>query len=266
LSGFQNVLEATQRDAVSALKAWRLWTMLGWNDIRQRYRRSTLGPFWITLSVAMFIGVLGVIYSRIFHVEVATYLPFLTVGYVTWGFVSQVINESCGSFQEGERLIKQIRLPYGLYVFRVVWRNFIIFLHTIVIFIPIAILFRVPIGLGAFMAIPGVVLLLANLSCGALTLAILAARFRDITQIVATMTQILLFATPIMWPVSTLGEATWIAEVNPLYHLIELVRAPLLGQVPAPLSWAVGIGMLVIGMAVSLLLLNRAAKRIVFWV
>jgi ABC-type polysaccharide/polyol phosphate export permease len=259
-------LDVTRRDAVSALKAWGLWTMLGWNDIRQRYRRSTLGPFWITLSMALFIGLLGVIYSRIFHTEVETYLPFLTVGYVTWGFISQVITESCGSFQEGERLIKQIRLPYGLYVFRVVWRNFIIFLHTMAIFIPVALLFRVSLGLSVLLVVPALVLLLANLTWVAMTLAILAARFRDITQIVATMTQIMLFATPIMWPVSTLGGATWIAEVNPLYHLIELLRAPLLGSAPAPLSWAVTIGMLVIGSALALLLLNRASKRIVFWV
>src|SRR5258708_32822844 len=89
-------LDATQRDLLSAFEAWPLWTMLGWNDIRQRYRRSTLGPLWITLSMAVFIGVLGVIYSRIFHVEVDIYLPFLTAGYVTWGFIAQVINESCG--------------------------------------------------------------------------------------------------------------------------------------------------------------------------
>ncbi len=262
----QSLLDATRRDAISAVKAWRLWTMLGWNDIRQRYRRSTLGPFWITLSVAVFIGVLGVIYSRIFHVEVETYLPFLTVGYVTWGFISQVVNESCGSFQEGERLIKQIRLPYGLYVFRVIWRNFIIFLHTVVIFIPVALLFRVSVGFTVFLVVPGLILLLANLSWVALTLAIVAARFRDITQIVVTLTQIMLFATPIMWPVSTLGGSTWIAEINPLYHLIELVRAPLLGSAPAPLSWAVAIGMFVAGLALALLLLKRASRRIVFWV
>src|ERR1700730_14608158 len=80
-------IEVIRRDGLAALKAWRLWTMLGWNDIRQRYRRSTLGPFWITLSMAVFIGVLGMIYSRIFHVNVEVYLPFLTAGYVTWRFI-----------------------------------------------------------------------------------------------------------------------------------------------------------------------------------
>jgi ABC-type polysaccharide/polyol phosphate export permease len=259
-------LDVTERDVLSAFKAWRLWTMLGWNDIRMRYRRSTLGPFWITLSMAMFIGILGVIYSRIFRVDVETYLPFLTAGFVTWGLISQVVNESCGTFQEGERIIKQIRLPYGLYVFRVIWRNFIIYLHTIVIFIPVALLFHVSPGFTIFLVVPALILLLANLTWVALTLAILAARFRDITPIVATVTQILLFATPIMWPVSTLDGATWIAEINPLYHFIELVRAPLLGNSPPRHSWMVAVVTLGIGSALSLMLLNRASKRIVFWV
>jgi ABC-type polysaccharide/polyol phosphate export permease len=259
-------LDATQRDLLSAFRAWSLWTMLGWNDIRQRYRRSTLGPFWITLSMAIFIGVLGVIYSRIFHVDVETYLPFLTAGYVTWGFISQVINESCGAFQEGERILKQIRLPYGLYAFRVIWRNFIIFLHTIVIFIPVALLFQISPRITVFLIVPGLILLLANLTWIGLTLAILAARFRDMPQIVATGTQILMFATPIMWPVSVLNGAPWIAEINPIYHFIELVRAPLLGSAPTPQSWAVAIGTLVLGSALSLMLLNRASNRVVFWV
>jgi ABC-type polysaccharide/polyol phosphate export permease len=240
--------------------------MLAWNDIRQRYRRSVLGPFWITLSMALFVSLLGVIYSRIFKVELETYLPFLTAGFVTWGLISQVTNESCNAFQEGERIIKQIRLPYALHVFKVVWRNFIIFLHTIVIFIPVALLFRVQLRFAIFLVVPGLILLLANLSWIALTLAILAARFRDITQIVATMTQIAMFATPIMWPVSTLSGATWIADINPLYHFIELVRAPLLGGEPALLSWMVAVGTFVIGSALSLMLLNRASNRIVFWV
>src|SRR3954468_8139946 len=91
-------------DLVAGLRAWPLWTMLGWNDIKQRYRRSVLGPFWITLSVGIFILVLGIIYSRIFKVEIATYMPFLALGYVLWGFISQTVIESCNAYQEGERI------------------------------------------------------------------------------------------------------------------------------------------------------------------
>lgn len=260
------LVQVAQRDALSALMAWRLWTMLGWNDIRQRYRRSTLGPFWITLSVMVFISVLGVIYSRIFRTHIDTYLPYLTVGYVTWGFISQVLSESCQAFQESERIIKQLRLPYGLYVCRIVWRNFIVFLHTIVIYIPVAVFFRVWPGGTVVLVIPGLVLLLMNLTWVALILAILAARFRDIIQIVTTVIQIMLFATPIMWPVSSLEGAIWIADINPVYHFIELVRAPLLGRAPDPASWLVAGGALIVGWMLALQLLDRASNRIVFWI
>jgi hypothetical protein len=104
---------AVRRDLLSALWAWPLWTMLGWNDIRQRYRRSTLGPFWITLSMAMFIGILGVIYSRIFHVDVEVYLPFLLPGNVTWRILRQLSHDSCGAVKATLSAIDDGVMPTG---------------------------------------------------------------------------------------------------------------------------------------------------------
>ena len=257
---------AIDQDLFAAFRQWPLWTMLGWNDIRLKYRRSTIGPFWITLSMAMFILILGIVYSRIFHIAVTDYLPFLTVGYVTWGFVSQTTTDSCGAFLEGERIIKQIRLPYAVYVLRVVYRNFIIFLHNVVVFVPVAIIFSVNPGFHGLMAIPGLVLLYLNLCWVALCLSILNSRFRDLQSIVGTFVQVMLFVTPIMWPLRTLGDATYLAEINPLYHLIDIVRAPLLGQSPETSSWLVAIALMFPGSAVSMWLLHRASRRLVFWI
>jgi len=257
---------AVDQDLFAALREWRLWTTLGWNDIRQKYRRSMIGPFWITISMAIFILILGIVYSRIFHVGVSEYLPFLTVGYITWGFISLTATESCTAFLEGERIIKQIRLPYAVYVLRVVCRNFIIFLHNAVVFVPVAIIFSVNPGLHGLMAIPGLALLCLNLSWVALSLSILNSRFRDLQQIVTTFVQIMLFVTPIMWPLSTLGDSTYIAEINPLYHLIDIVRSPLLGQTPEISSWLVAIALMFPGSAVSMWLLRRASRRLVFWI
>jgi ABC-2 type transport system permease protein/lipopolysaccharide transport system permease protein len=257
---------AVYQDLFCALREWRLWTMLGWNDIRLKYRRSTIGPFWITLSMAMFILILGIVYSRIFHIGVRDYLPFLTAGYITWGFISQTTTESCGAFLEGERIIKQIRLPYAVYVLRVVYRNFIIFLHNAVVFVPVAIIFSVNPGFHGLMAIPGLVLLYLNLCWVALCLSILNSRFRDLQSIVGTFVQVMLFVTPIMWPLRTLGDATYLAEINPLYHLIDIVRTPLLGQSPDFSSWLVAIALMFPGSAVSMWLLHRASRRLVFWI
>lgn len=263
--GNRSFAAAVDRDLIAGFRAWPLWTMLGWNDIRQRYRRSVLGPFWITLSMAIFISLLGVIYSRIFNMEIRTYLPYLTLGYIVWGFISQTTNESAYAFQEAERIIRQIRLPYSVFIFRVVWRNFIVFLHTIVIFVPVAIMFDVQLGFTSLLSILGMALLCINQAWATLALAIISSRYRDVQQIVSTAVQIGMFATPIMWPVSALGNAAIIAQVNPLHHLIDLVRAPMLGATPSGLSWVVAITCAFVGWTAAILLLRRAARRLVFW-
>jgi ABC-2 type transport system permease protein/lipopolysaccharide transport system permease protein len=254
------------RDLYDGIRRWPLWTLLAWNDIRQRYRRSYLGPFWMTLSMAVFVCALGFIYSHLFHSKIEDYLPFLAVGFIVWGFIAACLTEGCHAFGEHEALIKQLKVPYSTYVLCVVWRNVVVLLHTIILFIPISLYFgRVPQPI-ALLALPGFVLLALNLVWVTLVLAILNARFRDVAQIVGTVLQVAMFATPIMWPADALGDNRIVADVNPIYHLVELIRAPLLGEAPSPLSWAVAVGMLLAGWVLAMLLFRRVERRIVYWV
>jgi ABC-type polysaccharide/polyol phosphate export permease len=253
------------RDLRAGLSNWQLWSMLGWNDIQQRYRRSAFGPFWITISMAIFIVLLGFIYSKLFHQEIATFLPYIAAGLITWGFISGTTTEACNAFVENAGIIKQIRLPYSIYVMRMIWRSFIVFLHTVVLIVPIAIFFRMDIGLNTLLFIPGMFLVILNQIWVSIVIGIFATRFRDIVQLVATAIQICMFVTPIMWPISAVPDARFIALVNPLYHLIQLVRAPLLGEVAEPLSWLVVLIMCVIGYGLAAILLDRANSRLVYW-
>jgi lipopolysaccharide transport system permease protein len=252
-------------ELIAGLYNWPVWAVMGWDDIRQRYRRSILGPFWITMSMAVFIFVLSIIYSRLFHTPLESYMPFLTAGYITWGFISSTTNESCNVFLENSRIIKQIKLPYSTYAMRVLWRNFIVYIHTIIVYIPVAIYFRVeptPMTLYVF---PGLFLVVVNQLWVTLVLGILSARYRDLQPIVVTAIQLAMFATPIMWMAGSAADLKFVADVNPLYHLIELVRAPLLGMAPQPQSWLVAIAMAVVGWAAATALMVRAARRIVYW-
>lgn len=259
------VADIVDSEVLAGFRVWRVWIILGWNDIRQRYRRSVLGPFWITLSMGVFILMLGVIYSHLFHMQLGTYLPFLSAGYIIWGLVSTIANESCLAFHESAQLIKQIKLPYTIYIQRVVWRNFIVFLHTVVIYIPVAAYFRVPLGLTSLLALPGLFLLIVNVTWAAMVLAIVSTRYRDVQPIVATVIQLAMFATPIMWPKSALGGAAIVADINPIYHLIAVVREPLLDTAPALLSWLVVCGFAVAGPALAIGLLVSKSRRLVFW-
>lgn len=256
---------AGARDLYEGIASYRLWTMLGWNDIRLRYRRSTIGPFWITISMGLFIALLGLIYSKLFNQDMAVYLPYIAVGMITWGFISNTTMEACSSFIEGAGIIKQIRLPHSLFPLRTLWRCFIVFLHTAVLMVPIALYFRIEVGAGALMAIPGMALVVINQIWLSIVVGVASTRYRDIPPLVQTMIPISMFATPIMWPASALNDARYIADINPFYHLIQLVRAPLLGEQAAPESWIVVGSMCVAGYILAAWLLTGARRRLVYW-
>jgi ABC-2 type transport system permease protein/lipopolysaccharide transport system permease protein len=252
-------------DLYEGLRAWPMWSSLGWHDIRQRYRRSVLGPLWITLSMGVLVGTLGTIYSRVFHADIASYLPYLCAGFVIWGFISSSATESCTIFMESAALIKQTKVPFSIHVLRVLWRNFIVFLHTVIIFLPLALWFGIEPHFTALLALPGLLLLYVSAMWMGLVLAILGARFRDVPWVVTNLLQVAFFSTPIMWQANALGDDPLMAELNPLYHLIELVRAPLLGQQPEPLSWLVAAALIVLGAIGTMALFRRVSQQIVYW-
>jgi ABC-type polysaccharide/polyol phosphate export permease len=221
------------QDIVDGAAMWPLWGKLGWNDILQRYRRSLLGPLWLTASMAIMVVALGVVYAQIFKIALRDFMPFLCIGLLIWGFISTILTESGTLFTGSESYIKQIRLPYSVYVYRFIWSKIIIFAHNFVIYFGILVYFQIWPGTAALYAIPGFLLMTFNGALTSLYLGMVSARFRDIPQIVASMTQIVFFVTPIMWKPELLGAHSVLMTFNPFYHLVEIVRAPLLGQLPS---------------------------------
>ncbi|HHW4682602.1 MAG TPA: hypothetical protein ACQGQI_05340 [Xylella sp.] len=69
-------------DIAAAFRKYPLVRMLGWQDVRQRYRRSVLGPFWLTISIAVMIATMGLVFGQILNVPLAEFLPFLTAGII----------------------------------------------------------------------------------------------------------------------------------------------------------------------------------------
>lgn len=249
----------------AALLATETWIFLGTHDIRQRYRRSVLGPFWITLSTAVLIGGLGVMYAGLFKMDVHEYIPYLATGMITWTFMSTVLNESCFVFTGAEGSIKASRMPLSSYVLRLLWRNMLVFLHNAVVLVGVTLWFLPFNPLGLLLAVFGLAVIGVFLFWLALLIGLLCARFRDIPQIVANVVQVVFFMTPIMWKADVLNSRMWIAEINPFYYMLELVRNPLLGQ-PMPLSLWCNVAVIVLVTAsISFLFFARFRTRIVYW-
>ncbi|KVR77787.1 MULTISPECIES: ABC transporter permease [Burkholderia] len=252
-------------DILVGVKSARVWGTLGWHDIRQRYRRSVIGPFWFTLSTAIMVIVLGALYSTLLHQEIKDYLPYLAVGLVLWQYLSTVANEGCNAFIGSAFMIKQIRIPLTIHACRIVWRNFVIMLHSF----PVVVVLLIVFGhwpTWEFLLVPlGLFLLLLHGVWISVTLGILCARFRDIPPIVTNLIQVVFFFTPVMWSPEILKDRAWVAEYNPLYHLMEIVRAPITGRPMHWESWVWSVAMLVAGLAFSQFLMRRTRNRVPYW-
>lgn len=256
------------QDLWNGLWQVQLWGRLGWLEVKRRYRRTIIGPFWSAISLGVFVIALGGVGSGLWNQEAKVYLPFLAAGMVVWMLVSNVLNESCTLFITGASLFRQMRFNYSVLAYALVWRNFIVFLHNMLVcVVAFGLLAPHLIGGTTLLAIPGMMLLLINAGWVAMLLGVLCLRFRDLQQFVTMVTQIAMFVTPIFWPPENLKGVTRFifVDLNPLYHLITVVRAPLLGRLPDAETYAAVIFMGVAGWAVTYLLMRQFRRRIPYW-
>ena len=171
-------------DLSPGFSRWRLAGALARLDIRNRYRGSVLGPFWLTLSTAIMVGALGVLYAKLFTLDVAEYLPFLAVSLIVWNTINQIVTDACTSLTAAEGIIRQMPLPYTVHVLRCVFRNAVIAAHNLPLIGVVFALYGVVPGRGVLLAIPGLMLFAVAAFAASILLGMLCARFRDIPPIV----------------------------------------------------------------------------------
>lgn len=254
-------------DIVAAARRYSLVGMLGWQDVRQRYRRSALGPFWLTISMGVMIGTIGIVFGQIFQVPMREYLPFLAAGMILWNFMSSVVMEGCTGFIAAEGIIKQLPIPLFVHILRMMWRNLLILAHNIVIFPLVLIAVGRPLEWIALVAIPGLILTAINLTWVALLLGVLCARYRDLPQIVGSALQVVYYLTPIMWMPNHLTHRTgaYLLDLNPVFHVLSVIRTPLLGDLPTALDWYVSLGLAAFGWTLAIVFYGRFKRRIAYW-
>ena len=255
------------KDILQSIKNISLPVYLAKTDIRQRYRRSTLGPWWITISTGVMIGCIGTIFGGIFKSPMDEFLPFLAIGLILWTFMSSVVSESTNVLVNAEAIIKQLPLPLFSHILRMVSRNIIILFHNILIYPIVCLFVHKAINWNILFFIPGFIILVLNLLWISLIFSIICTRFRDLGQIVASLLQIAFYLTPIIWMPKLLPARTslMILDPNPVYHLIAIVREPILGFAPSPLNWTVSIIILIFGVAASITVFNHYRARISYW-
>lgn len=216
--------------------------------------------------MAIFCLALGVVYSRLFKVDIAEYVPYLSISFVVWSFIASTLGELPNLYVDNAAYVKDICINPIAILLRVVARNVITFGHNLIIIVGIYLYFGIWPGVTALWALPGFLFILANLVAIGVSLSIIGARFRDIAPITQSLIQVIFFITPIMWFPRLVPEGSWVIAANPIAYYLDLVRSPLLGHAPAPASWVVSAFTLLLASGFASWIYRRKSARVAFWV
>jgi len=255
-------------DIARSAALWPIWARLGLQDVRLKFRRSAIGPAWIFINLAILVVSIGFIYANLLGQEPRQFIPYLTIGMILWAYLTNSIIDGGNAFVHSEGYIKQISLPIYVYLFRFFVSITATMLITMCAFVIVAVLYRLPVGLGTLLAVPGLLMLMATSLLLIAIFAHLNARFRDVAHLASVAMQVLFYVTPVIFPAHLLqnrGRLAWIVELNPMFHLLEVVRRPLLSNSAAEWhSYLVAVGIIAVLGTVSMVLVRVYGRRIVF--
>jgi lipopolysaccharide transport system permease protein len=243
-----------------------LWGTLAWFDTVLRYRRSLLGPLWITLSMGLLLLGMGPLYAVLFAVPLRRFYPHLALGVIVWHFLVGAVTDGCQVFIAAAPYLKQAAFPLSAFVWRSLARLAIQFAHHLVLYVPVAIWAGITPTPRMLLVLPGLLILLVNLHAIMTILGIATARFRDVAPIAGAAMQFLMFLTPVFWmPDSLQGRARYVLW-NPLAQLLDVVRLPLLGATPAPGTWRFLALFTTLVVAAAATLYATCRRRVVYWI
>jgi lipopolysaccharide transport system permease protein len=219
--------------------------------------------------MAVMIAALGLVFGLIFGTPMEVFLPYLASGIIMWGLIAGILNDGAQAFIQAEGMIKQIPLSHLTHLIRVVWRNVLTTAHNIVIFPLVLLAVGAPLTWTILLWPLGVMIAVIGTSGLALFLALLSTRFRDFPPIINSLVTIGFYVTPVIWMPSSLGDkdlAHLLLGLNPFYHLLQIARLPLLGELPTWQNWVIALAVALLFWTIGLGAYKKLKNRIAYWV
>jgi ABC-type polysaccharide/polyol phosphate export permease len=256
-------------DYRDSLRFPEFWIYATWLELVTKYRRSRLGLFWALLPPALYAFGVGGFFAYIQGQNPLDYIPHLGLGYTIFRFITVSLSEATTACTGHASFILDGRVRLTDYVLRVVAKAFfylVLSLPVAVAALAISPAFQ---WSGLLAVVPALLVVVLNIAWMGAIVAVLGARLPDIHELIGSILMVSFLFTPILWhadqaPVDTLRGA--IARANPLFHLIEIVRAPLLGEPIEQMTYIYLGTMLVIGGLSAAWVYRRFARFVPLWV
>ncbi len=258
-----------KQEGTGCLRYMRNALHLSWVDVRTRYRKSVLGPLWLTLGNTVAIVGFSAVWAQLLRVDRSVFVPSLTVGLVFWQYISGCLTSAVTAYTQNAAVMRNLRVPVWFFVARIQGYHLINLAHNLLLVAAVLILYGARPALGLAWFVPGLALVVMICALSSLALAALGARYRDVRYAVEVSLPLLFFVSPVLFrPESLVSRYIWF---NPVSYLIELVRTPLLstlGGPPRPAGWVYqgGVAILAVMLLVCAAIYWRNPRRILFWI
>ncbi len=255
------------KDLNDMLQHHEMWLNMAWQEIRLRYRRSKIGPFWITISTAFFIFTLGFMRGALSGSSIRSYLAHIAFGLISWQMMVGILSGAGDIYVINARYVTNLRLNLLVLIMKSIMTSMFIFAHDLIIFVLVVVFLKLPVSWNLLLMPPGLLLVVANMFMVSVIFSLIGVRYRDFAQIVNSLIRVLFFLTPVYWsPEEVSGKAALVATVNPFRYFIDLIRAPMLGQLPELNSWLVALALLLILTCLAAVSYRSKSTRVAFWI
>ncbi len=261
-------LEAALADIWEGLRRWRNWSYLAVENVKNRYRRTVLGPWWLTLQMALYIAGISVVFGHLLHAGLRSFLPYVALGMISFTLLTGITRAGAEVFVAGSSTLRSTRQPLSTLVLRDVAIEFIHFAHNMLLYVVFVVARLVPLSPKLLIALPIVLLIAVNGLFLGLWLGSAVARFRDVQPLVNSILGVIIFFSPVFYRLNDLssGIRNGLLAWNPLTYLISAFRAPLIGA-PLATSFYVGTAVVtVVNVVLGLVVFARARSRLPYWV
>lgn len=243
-----------------------IWMTIGYLDVVQSYRRSFLGPIWITLSIAIQAFAMTFIFGALFGMPTKEYSQYVITGLIAWAWLMSILTEAGNVFIINAKYIKETAVSKPILIWSSAFRLIVITSHNLILFVVLVVTGVISLSY-SHLLLPIVILLYFLISIPlTVIMGILFSRYRDIPRLISSTIVILMFITPIFWKVEMLGGIRGkIVQLNPFMYLIEMMRKPLLG-ILNEFEILVFLAIFIIVWAIGLLVYKKYSNNVVFWV
>ncbi|WP_027713653.1 ABC transporter permease [Dickeya chrysanthemi] len=257
MSGFEDLIQSIRR--------FRVILFFAKSDTQARYKRSILGPFWLTLGTLIGVLGLGIVWSQILNINSSEFIPNLTIGLVCWQLISNCLSESPGVFIKYASIIKNSPQPFSFYPAILISRHVINFAHNFLVIVIVMFYYSIEVNINTFLVIPALIIIFINLFFISIIIAFIGTRYRDLEPTIGAFLPLLFFITPILYKPSQVKVASWVIDYNPFAYYVNIFRDFLLGKMPDA-SLLIGFGLITfVTIILGCFCLHFKRENIAFW-